>query len=72
MSPSQCSRGQFVKDFDAVAVRVVDVDRVGHAVVDAQVELDAPGLEEGNLLEPGVAIGVVNGEVVETGPARSH
>jgi len=43
-----------VEEFDAVAVRVVDVDAVGDAVVDPPVELDPAALQEGELFEPGL------------------
>src|ERR1700730_6242995 len=46
-----------VEELDPVAVRVVDVDAVGHAMVDAPVELDPAALQELELLEPGFAIG---------------
>src|ERR1700730_5493522 len=40
-----------VEELDAVAVRVVDVDAVGHAMVDAPVALDPAALQELELLE---------------------
>src|SRR5215472_8313309 len=46
---------QLVKELDAVTVRVVDVDAVRHAVVDAPIELDTSALQEGELLEPRLA-----------------
>src|ERR1700730_4441253 len=46
-----------IEELDTVAVRVVDVDAVGHAMVDAPVELDPTALQELELLEPGFAIG---------------
>ena len=46
---------QFVEELDAVAVRVVDVDAVRHAVIDPPVELDALALQEGELLQPRLA-----------------
>src|ERR1700737_726594 len=36
----------FVEELDAVAVRVVDVDAVGHTMVDPPVELAPPALRE--------------------------
>src|SRR3984893_3625737 len=45
-----------VEELDAVAIRVVDVDAVGHAMVDAPVELDPAALQELELLEPGLAV----------------
>src|SRR6266436_2195474 len=45
-----------VEELDAVAVRVVDVDAVRHAMIDPPVELDAPALQEPELLEPGLAV----------------
>src|SRR4029077_10439972 len=45
-----------VEELDAVAVRIVDVDAVGHAMVDAPVELDTLALQELELLEPGLAV----------------
>src|SRR6266446_3741132 len=45
-----------VKELDAVAVRVVDVDAVGHAMVDAPVELDTLALQEFELLKPRLAV----------------
>src|SRR6266404_73553 len=45
-----------VEELDAVAVRVVDVDAVGHAMVDAPVELDPTALQELELPEPGLAV----------------
>src|SRR3984893_1257158 len=45
-----------VEELDAVAVRVVDVDAVGHAMVDAPVELDPTALQELELLEPSLAV----------------
>src|SRR5262249_10281585 len=46
---------QLVQELDAIAVGVVDVDAVRHAVVDAPVELDALGLQECELLQPRLA-----------------
>src|SRR5712671_3933854 len=45
-----------VEELDAVAVRVVDVDAVGHAMVDAPVELDTLALQEFELLKPRFAV----------------
>ena len=47
---------QFVKQLDAVAVRVVDVDAVGHAVIDPHVELDPLGLQLRQFSDKGVAV----------------
>src|SRR5206468_5549150 len=45
-----------VEELDAVAVRVVDVDAVRHAMVDAPIEFDAAALQEGELLQPCLAV----------------
>src|SRR6516162_7657795 len=47
---------QLVKDLDAIAVRVADVEAVGHAVIDAAVKLDPLAAQEGELLEPRFAV----------------
>src|SRR5258706_6493507 len=47
---------QFVEQLDAVAVRIVDVDAVGHAVIDLPAELHSSALHEGQLLEPRFAV----------------
>ena len=47
---------QFVQQLDAVAVRIVDVEAVGHAVLDAAVELHATLLQIGELAQPRLAV----------------
>jgi hypothetical protein len=47
---------QFVQQFYTVTVGVVDIDAVGHAMIDAHVEFDAERLQMFQLLQPGVAV----------------
>src|SRR6202022_3676449 len=54
-----------VEELDAVAVRVVDVDAVGHAMVDPPVELDPTALQELELLQPRFTIGHRQSDVVD-------
>src|SRR5258706_448534 len=44
---------QFVQHLDAVAVRVADIEAVGHAVIDAAMELDALFAQPSELFQPG-------------------
>src|SRR6516164_5229048 len=47
---------QLVKNLDAIAVGVADVEAVGHAVIDAAVKLDPLAAQEGELPEPRFAV----------------
>ena len=64
--------GQVVEHLDAVTVRVVDVDAVGHAVVDARVDLHTLFHEECDLLLPGLLVGVGDRDMVHRARAAEH
>ena len=56
MSASHISRGSSYSSTDTVTVGIVDIDAVGHAMIDAHVEFDAERLQMFQLLQPGVAV----------------
>src|SRR5712672_338545 len=47
---------QFVEQLHAIAVRIVDVDAVGHAVIDLPAEFHSSALHKSHLLEPRFAV----------------
>src|ERR1700730_13422175 len=63
---------QLVQDLDAVAVGVADVEAVGHAVIDAAVELDTLAAQKGELLEPRLAARHRNRDMVDRNRRFEH
>src|SRR6516165_8458550 len=63
---------QLVKNLDAIAVRVADVEAVGHAVIDAAVKLDPLAAQEGELPEPRFAVRHRDRDVVDRDRRLEH
>src|SRR5215471_3704173 len=57
--------GQVVHELDAIAVGIVDVEAVGHAVLDPAVEFHTFLLQVGEVLHPGLSAGHGDGDVVD-------
>ncbi len=56
---------QFVQHLDAVAVRVADIEAVGHAVIDPAMELDPLFAQPSELFQPGFAVRHRDRDVVD-------
>jgi hypothetical protein len=56
---------QFIQQFDAVAVRIADIQAVRHPMLHPPVERDAPALQERELAQPRLAVRQRDGDVAD-------